>query len=247
MRIEGKDLGRTKVPADLTILALHTINRAHLPQLRRIEGLPIEALELRWYSDADLSAVPFPPTLNHLRVWHSGKLRSLAGIERATGLESLELEDNGPLEDASALQALPNLTSLDIRGGFSAKQRVSGFGFLVGLRLDRLTLRGIRGPDLALEPVVQMKTLKELDLFGPDFEPEELARAAAAHPSLYERLLKMPDEADWARCKTCGGPRKALFLRRRKGLWCPSCEAEGLERQLDAFRDLVDAARVGGT
>ncbi len=220
--IEGEQLN---IPSLLqerplrTELAIYTVHKAHLYKLAGLDGLPLESLELRWLSAPDLTPVPFPPALSTLMVWHCSKLRSLKGLEVVSQLQHLVLEDNAPLEDATALSALKDLKSLSITGGFTSQQKVSSLDAISGLPIERLTLRAIAGGELDLSVVADLPNLKELDVHGPNFAPKELAKVAAVHPWFLDQLLDLEDYTlPGMKCKTCGGSQKQLFLRRKKYL-----------------------------
>lgn len=246
--IEGKKLNMQSLLDEhpqRTELAIYTVRKAEMGKLRGLDRLPLETLELRWLSAPDLTDVPLPPNLKNLMVWHCSKLRSLDGLEAAPHLRHLALEDNAPLEDASALGALKHLTSLSIQGGFGSNQKVTSLDALAGLPVERLTLRAIDGGELDLSPVTELPKLRELDLHGPNFAPEELAKVAAAYPWFLEQLLDLEDYTlGGMRCKKCGGVQKQMFLRRKKFLWCPKCNQAGIDRTIDGFLELVEQARA---
>ena len=245
--IEGKDLDMAALLAERPPrkeLAIFTVHNRELGRLEGLDQLPLTSLGLRWISAPDLRQVPLPPGLESLAIWHCSKLRSLDGIEQARGLKQLVLEDNAPLEDASALAALTSLAELSIQGGFTAQQKVTSLAGISDLPIAKLTLRAIAGGDLDLTPVARLKKLEALDLHGPNFARQELAKVCAAHPRFYARLLDLKDYGlKGMRCKKCGGKQKEMFLRRGKFLMCPSCDRAAIERALSGFDRLVEAAR----
>ncbi|MEO0654858.1 MAG: hypothetical protein AAFY77_08320 [Pseudomonadota bacterium] len=243
---EAAKLDVATLPDGLTHLSVYTIRKADLRRLSGIDRFPLQSLSLRWLSAPDLTQVPLAETLTTLSLSQSPKLRSLAGLERAPKLTSLFLEDNGCLEDAGALHSLPDLTALTILGGTDGGQKIETLEFLDGLNLTTLSLRAVQGADLDLGPVARMRSLTEIDIHGPNFRPEELAKVAAAHPAFHEQLMTLEDyPADMGmRCKKCGGVQKQLFLRKVKGLWCPVCDAAGLAKQLEGFEAMVAAVRL---
>ncbi|MEM9430511.1 MAG: hypothetical protein AAGA32_13580 [Pseudomonadota bacterium] len=244
--LTGETFDLSRVPADARVLRLHTVRKPHLGKLGGLEDLPLTELELRWISAPDLEVLPLPASLQTLKIWHSPKLRSLRGIERAAALRTLIWTDTGTLEDATPLAHLEGLRELWIEGGPGSAQKVADFAFLADLRLERLTLTGVAGAAIDLSPVAALAPGTRIEIHGPSFKPEELAKVAAAHPHVFEDLMDLRDypPALGLACKTCGGVRKELFLRGKKGLWCPICEAKGLDAQLSAFRYLVEAARA---
>lgn len=224
-------------------LSINTIRKADLKRLKGLDTLPLSSLALRWLSVADLTQVPLPACLSELRVWHSNKLVSLAGLEAARDLETLALRGNGPLQDATALHQLPKLQSFSIEGDPMTLQQIATLDFLDGLSLCHLVLRAVDGATLDLGPVARLSTLKKIDLHGPNFAPKELAKVAAAHPKFFDTLMDLPDcETQGTACKSCGGTMKELFIKGEKGLWCPSCDETGLNRALSDFRALVATA-----
>ncbi len=244
--IEAAKLDTASLPSGLTDLSIHTIRKSNFRRLEGLGSLPITALGLRWLSAQDLTAVPLPKGLKSLTLWQSPKIRTLAGIEQAPALETLHFEDNGILEDGSALGALPHLKALTIEGGMNAKQKLRSLDFLDGLNLNWIRLSGIEGADLSLAALTRMPNLTHIDIHARSFAPAEIARVAAAHPGFHEELLKLPDYPPFLgmRCKSCGGVQKEMFLRRVKFLWCPVCETEGIARQLKKFERMVDTTRA---
>ncbi|MEM9754433.1 MAG: hypothetical protein AAF914_00485 [Pseudomonadota bacterium] len=243
MQIEASSFDAAKVPSGTQSLAIHTIRKADLSRLQGLDRLAIDDLHLRWLSAPDLTFVPLPPGLRGLTIMHSSRCKSLAGITQAPGLRRLAWLDTGALSDFAPLHDLPELEELAIEGGMSSKQKVPALGQLAGLNLRRLTLRGVTGPDLALDAVADMGGLQDIDLHAIDFEPEDLAKVAAARPDYYTQLKDLKDYPAGLgmKCKKCGGPRKELFLKGLKWLWCPVCEAAGIEKALARFDALVAA------
>jgi len=225
-------------------LSINTIRKPDLKRLQGLDELPLDTLSLRWLSSTDLTTVPLPPTLKELRIWHSRRLVSLDGIEAAPALECVELRGNGPLQNANGLHALKHLREFAVEGDPPSLQKIETLDFLNGLPITTLTLRAVEGKTLNLDPVAGLSALKTLDLHGPNFAPAELAKVAAAHGWFYEALMDLPDAPSFVPlCTKCTGPKKTLFLAGKKGHWCVSCEAAGLEKALAEFRDLVEAAR----
>ena len=225
-------------------LAIYTVRKSELGRLELLDKLPLTSLELRWISVEDLAQVPLPKSLKSLMIWHCSKLRSLDGLEKAPKLENLSLEDNAPLEDATAIASLKNLKSLSIMGGFTSEQKISSIDAVADLPIERLTLRAIAGGELDLSPVAGLSKLKELDMHGPNFAAEELAKVAAAHPWFLDQLLDLEDyRLPGMKCRKCGGTQKKMFLRRKKFLWCPACNQAGIDRLLGEFMELVEKQR----
>lgn len=245
--IEGQDLDIEKLVEEhppRSELAIFTIRKADLAKLKGLDLLPLKTLGLRWMSAPDLTEVPFPKTLKELSVWHCSKLRSLNGLQEAENLEHLGLEDNGPLENLDAIGGLKNLTSLTIIGGFNALQKISSLKALEGLKIRRLILRAVAGSDLDLSPVAGLGHLEALDIHGPNFEPRELAKVAAAHPWFLEQLLDLEDYTlGGMNCAKCGGRQKQMFLKRKKFLRCPICDEAIMHRTIDEFVKLVESLR----
>ncbi|WP_298818333.1 hypothetical protein [uncultured Roseibium sp.] len=225
-------------------LSVNTIRKADMKRLKGLDELPLAFLGLRWLSAPDLTSVPLPSSLKELRIWHSNKLKSLNGIEAASGLEKLELRENGLLENGSAVRSLPKLRSLSIEGGNSSQQKVETLSFLEGLPLEHVSLVAVDGRTLDLGPVARLPELKSFDVQGQEFPSVELAKVAAAFPWFLDRLLDLPDcSIDGMACKKCGGRKKELFIKEAKGLWCSACEEAGLKKALTGFKALVEAAR----
>ncbi len=239
---EAVDVDILKGLPKLETLHVYKIRPRDVPRIQRIGELSLKHLSLRFWPDPDLTAFNPPKGLETLTVWQSNKLVRLDGIEAATDLEILELNDNGRLESLEPIRVLPKLHTLHLTGGIWTKQQTDGLEALAGLRtLRALHLRGIDGRGVDLTPITQLPNLELLDLWGRDFPMEEVAKVAAAYPVFLERLLQMDDYGDT--CKTCGGAKKLMFIRRRKAFWCPVCEKEGLDRLLDKFMNAVEQAR----
>ena len=245
--VAGEAFDVAEVGPEVTHLVIHQIGKRDLARLRGLDALPIRMLELRWLSAADLTAVPLPERLEELVLWQSAKLKSCAGIERAKGLTRLRWAENGVLQDGSALASLPDLRVLEIESGMGAAQKLCDLEFLRGLRLRALTINGIAPHNLDVAPLLALAEDTALMLNGRDWGEESLARIAAHFPAVHADLRQLEDyPADLgSRCGRCGGDKKMLRLRGRKFIWCPACEAKGLEKVLSAFDGRVEAARHG--
>lgn len=198
-------------------LSVNTIRKADMKRLKGMDQLPLAFLGLRWLSAPDLTNVPLPPSLKELRIWHSNKLKSLDGIEVATGLEKLDLRENGLLENGSAVRNLPKLHSLSIEGGNSSRQKVETLSFLEGLPLEHLSLVAVEGRSLDLGPVARLPKLKSLDVQGQEFPSVELAKVAASFPWFLDQLLDLPEcSINGMACKNAVDARKSFLSRKRK-------------------------------
>ncbi|MCV0424447.1 MAG: hypothetical protein K5905_03160 [Roseibium sp.] len=81
-----------------------------------------------------------------------------------------------------------------------------------------MTLIAVDGGSLDLAPVARLPHLESLDLHGPNFAPDELAKVAAAYPWFLNQLMKLPDyPIDGMACKKCGNRKKELFIKGKKG------------------------------
>ncbi len=245
LRIEGENLDvqtLLKEQPNLKHLQLYTVRKAEFKRLDGLDQLPLESLELRWYSGPDLTHVPLPKTLKHFHVWHCGKLRSLDGLEAAPQLEELIYDDNCRLDNTDALSSLTQLKRLQLSGSRgSSNHKISSIEAISNLPIEALAMFAIDGKELDLTPITRLKKLKTLDLNGLDFAPTELAKVAAAFPWFFEQLLDLEDmDISGFACKKCNGTQKKLFLQRKKWLWCPSCNQAGIDKALDEFRELVD-------
>jgi hypothetical protein len=239
---EAVDVDILETLPKLEILNVYKIRSKDLPKVQRIGELSLRNLSLRFWAEPDLTAFNFPKNLERLTVWQSNKFVRLDGIQTATDLDTLILNDNGRLETLEPIRALPKLKVLHLTGGIWTKQQTDGLEALAGLKtLRALHLRGIDGRGVDLTPVTQLPNLELLDLWGRDFPMEQVAKVAAAHPMFLEELLELDDFGE--SCKTCGGTKKLMFVRRHKAFWCPVCEKKGLDRLLDKFMNAVEQAR----
>lgn len=239
---EAVDVDILETLPRLQTLHVYKVRSKDLPRVQRIGELSLKHLSLRFWPQPDLTAFNFPKGLETLTIWQSNKFVRLDGIQAASDLEILELNDNGRLEGLDPIRALPKLHTLYLTGGIWTKQQTDGLEALAGLEtLRALHLRGIDGRGVDLTPITQLPNLELLDLWGRDFPMEQVAKVAAAHPMFLEQLLRMDNRGD--SCKTCGREKKLMFIRRRKAFWCPVCEKEGLDRLLDKFMSAVGQAR----
>lgn len=224
-----------------TALSLHTIRKAELKLLADLGQTSLEELNLRWFSAPDLTSFELPSALKAMSIWQSNRLKSLAGIEIAKGLEKLELRENGNPLDLSALESLSKLTTLAIEGGYDKAQRVVGSQVLNGLPLKSLKLINVDGADFDLAGVASIERLQHLDIATHVFEPEHLAILAAAKPWYMDQLMKLEEAEPFLSdpCKKCGDTKVKLFLKNAKMLWCPTCESDKLQFHLEQFEMLV--------
>ncbi|MEJ6403038.1 hypothetical protein [Yoonia sp. 2307UL14-13] len=165
-----------------TTLSVHTIRKAEWKKLKGLDTLTLEGLSLRWLSAPDLTMVPFPACLKSFSLWHSSKLKSLAGIEQAVALQDVHLRENGNPLDLSALAELTSLRVLGIEGGYNTAQQVVDLAPLAGLPIEELTLIAVDGTDLDLTPLCDLPNLRKLDISAPSISPEALKPVAEAHP-----------------------------------------------------------------
>lgn len=244
---EAVDIDRLLALPKLKTLNIYKLRSRELDQVARLNELSLDNLSLRFWPEPDLSSVPLPASLKHLTIWQSNKFTALDGIETASGLESLYLSDNGPLQGVKPLKALPKLTSLAISGGIWTSQKMPSLEGLADLEgLTHLHLQGIDGRHVDLTPVAQIPNLTSLDLWARDFPLAEVAKVAAAFPFFHTDLLDLEDyplRDSYGNCGTCGSNRKQMFIKGGKFLWCPVCDQKGLERQLAKFEAAVDQAR----
>lgn len=233
-----------RMPAG-SALSINTVRKADLKRLKGLDALPLAFLGLRWLSAADLTAIPLPPNLSALRIWHSNKLTSLKGIEVLSSLNSLELRENGILQDATALRDLPKLRHLSIEGGQISRQKIGNLDFLEGLPLTHLSLVAVDGDSLDLGPVARLPDLERLEISGQNFQPEQLAKVAAAHPWFFSQLMDLQEcTITGMACKKCGERQKEMFLKDTRGLLCGTCDRETIDLALSGFERSVAAQRV---
>jgi hypothetical protein len=89
----------------------------------------------------DLSSLPpRPAALRRLSLYGFGSLTTLTGIERWNGLETMELDDCGHLEDLHALAAVTSLETVALGLTTQSQTDLSPLASLP--RLDRIILRG---------------------------------------------------------------------------------------------------------
>ena len=242
---KAKDFAALREFTALEELRIYQLPRRHVPVLagcllRRLTSLSLchaEADDLRFLSGFG--------TLETLTVWQSPKVARIEGIEPLARLATLALSDIGAIADLAPLTALTGLRSLALAGGVSSTQELPSLAPLRALeRLEQVNLVASKVIDGDLGPLCDLPRLTQLELSPRNFEPAEVARVAAAHPFWRRQLLALPDFDTWDRapgCKKCKGRRKILFLRRKKLLWCPRCEAAKLAALLAEFERLVEA------
>ena len=181
------------IPATTTDLFIHEINKIHIRKLVGLDKLPLENLTLRWLSAPDLQGIPLPPGLQTLTIWHSPKLKSLAGVEKATKLKELHLRENGQLEHAKALASLDSLRVFSLEGGYGAPQKVISLKPLLGLKLESIKMVNVAVGDGDATPLAQMKSLQNIDIFPKTFPPDVLAKLCLAHPEYFKRVMDWPN------------------------------------------------------
>ncbi len=244
---EAIDVDILKTLPKLEGIEVYRTRERDLPQVARLGELRLNHLSLRFWQQPDLTEFRPPEGLTSLTIWQSNKLVSLDGIEAATELDTLVLNDNGRLQSLAPLRKLPKLNALYLSGGIWSKQETDGLEGLETLEsLRRLQLRGIDGRGVDLTPVARLPNLEWLDLWARDFPMEEVAKIAAAHPFVLKQLLELEDYGlrdSIGLCGKCDTMKKIMFLKGRKFLWCPECERKGLDRLLGLFADAVDKAR----
>jgi hypothetical protein len=243
----AKDFAALREFNALSQLRIYRLPRRHVPVLADC-GLPrLTTLGVRHADAGDLQFLAGRATLETLTVWQCSNLTRLDGIERLTGLTSLYFNDLGAIESLAPLAALTGLRILALTGGVDSTQALPSLAPLRALgKLEQLHLTSAKVIDGDLGPLADLKRLARLDLSPRYFEPDELARLAATHPFFLRELLALPDFDTWdgaPGCKTCKSRRKILFLRRKKLLWCPRCEAAKLAAHVEGFERLVEEKR----
>ncbi|WP_299154230.1 hypothetical protein [uncultured Tateyamaria sp.] len=231
--------------AGLEGLTIHNIRKAELGKLDGLADLPLKSLELRWLSSPDLTPVPLPETLDSLTVWHSSKLKSVTGIERAQNLKEVYLRENGSPIDITGLSALGDLEHLIIDGGYGDGQKINDLAPLEGLPLTELSLVNIKGDGLDFGAIARLSKVKKLNLSTLKVPPEELARIAKSKQWYMDQLMDLPQaNASYAKpCKKCGDLPHELFLKGKKWHWCLTCQKPKVEEHLEGFRRLVAAVQ----
>ena len=228
----------------LETLSIYRLPRRHLPVLADCKLTCLTALCLRHADADDLAFLSGFDTLETLTIWQSPKLKRLDGIEALSRLRTLILSDLGAVESLAPLAAFSGLRSLALTGGIWKTQGLPPLAPLAALtQLEQLNMDAAKVSDGDLSPLCELPRLTELR-FGPRaFDPEEVARVAAAYPWWRRQLLDLEDFDKFAGtpgCKVCGTHRRILFLRRKKLLWCPSCEGAKLDAILADFERLVE-------
>ena len=227
----------------LAHLRIYRLPRRHVPVLADCRLPRLTTLSVRHADAGDLQFLSKLATLETLTVWQCPKLKRLDGVERLTRLTSLYFNDLGAIETLAPLAGLTGLKILALTGGIDKTQTLPPLAPLKALGgLEELHLTLAKVVDGDLSPLIDLKRLGKLELSPRNFEPDELARLAAAHPFYLRALLALPDFDTWngaPGCETCKGRRKVLFLRRKKLLWCPRCEAAKLAAQVEGFERLV--------
>lgn len=245
----AKDFAALREFAALEELAIYRLPARQLPVLAGGGWKRLKSLNVRHGRSADLAFVSRLQGLDSLAVWQSPPVVRLDGIEGLTGLRRLVLSDIGAIASLAPLAKLRDLRQLELSGGIWKTQGLPPLAPLVALeRLEYLNMVAATVADGDLGPLAALPRLARLDLAPRYFAPEELARVAAAHPFYERHLLDLPDFDCWdgaPGCGKCKGRRKVLFLRRKKQLWCPSCEKEKLAALLEGFKAMV-AERRGG-
>src|SRR5262249_58725342 len=245
----AKDLAALREFTALESLRIYRLPRRHVPVLVGCLLPRLTMLGVRHADAEDLGFLSGFGTLETLSVWQSPKVTRLDGIERLTRLTTLALSDVGALESLAPLMALPGLRSLALAGGVSATQELPSLAPLRALEsLEQLDLTAAKVIDGDLGPLCGLSHLTQLELSPRNFEPAEIARVAAVHPFWRRQLLTLRDFDQWERapgCQKCRSPRKILFLRRKKLLWCPRCESATLAALVADFERLVEEKRRG--
>ena len=240
----AKDFAALREFEALTNLRIYRLPRRHVPALAGCRLPRLTTLSVRHADAGDLQFLGTFATLETLTVWQCPKLTRLDGIERLTRLTALYFNDLGTIESLAPLAALTGLRTLALTGGIEKTQALPSLAPLRALSsLEQLHLTSAKVVDGDLSPLIDFKRLTLLELSPRYFEPDELARLAAAHPFFLRQLLALPDFDTWngaPGCKTCKGRRKVLFLRRKKLLWCPRCEGAKLAALVEGFERLVE-------
>jgi hypothetical protein len=239
----AKDFAALSEFSALELLGIYRLPARHLPVLAQGGWKRLRSLSVRHARAADLSFVSRLQGLDSLMVWQSPSIVSFDGIERLAGLRRLVLSDLGAIVSLAPLAQLRDLRELELSGGVWKTQGLPPLAPLLALeRLEYVNIVAAKVADGDLGPLAKLPRLARLDLAPRYFAPEELASVAAAHPFFERYLLDLDEFDNWdgaTGCKRCKSRRKVMFLRRKKLLWCPSCEKDKLAALLDGFKAMV--------
>lgn len=147
------------------------VDWSQLPGLRAFDGsnprgsgfdrLHLEDLSLWDFEGRDLAGLPFGPALRSCRLSPARRLRSLEGVEAATGLTELTL-GYAPTTDYSPLSRLPQLAELTL----AACPGVTDLSWIAQLTtMQRLTLENCKNVSGFL-PIAEHRTLGTVALTG---------------------------------------------------------------------------------
>jgi len=243
----ARDFAALREFRSLETLSIYRLPRRHVPVLPNCDLPQLTSLCVRHGDTEDLTFLAGFGTLDALTIWQSPKLRRLDGLEALTRLTTLVLSDLGTIESLAPLSALSGLRTLALTGGVWKTQGLPSLApHSANTGLEQLSLAGAKVADGDLGPICDLTRLQRLDLSSRNFEPEEIARVAAAHDFWRRELLELGDFDQWAGspgCRVCGTHRKIFFLRRKKLLWCPRCEGDKLAALIDDFQRLVEEKR----
>lgn len=239
---------RTATPAELrgavelAGVRLHHVRSRDLPLLVSLGFPHVRALSLSHLHMEDLRVLAVFPHLEDLEIWQSEDVQSLAGLERVRGLRSLSLFELGILPTLEPIAALSHLEELLLAGGVWKHQKLAcDLGPLAELReLKKLALHNVRGAT-DFGPLLGFNRLVWLDVATALFPVEEVARLAKRYPFWAKQRpwLRSHDYAE-TKCERCGGGQVLLLLRRKKAVWCPSCDTARLQKTLRAFEALFE-------
>jgi hypothetical protein len=192
------------------------------------------------------------PQLEGLLVGDGGR-KNQPGVAALRRLKVLRLghivgDDLGFLGDLAELRIL-ELSSVVTRS-LRGLEKLRKLECLVAglLRLERITLRGVRPASGGLRPLDGLKALAEVEISHvPSFTLEDFARLAGALPNASGDCVRPHFRMGfpWP-CKRCQTTQEWLtgVVGRQKRFLCPVCEKDKLAAHVAEFERIRKAARA---
>lgn len=200
----------------------------------KIHGL--EALQIKWSNLVSLEPIIALGELRHLWIGSSTRIQSIEPLTTLTKLTFLSIENFKLIHDFSPLEKLTSLEVLCVTGSMWTRQNVGSLEpfarmrWLRSLALDTKYVASIR-------PLAALKQLEFLDL-GGKLPLQEYAWLAAKLPHTECRwFAPYLDVAGrgFGPCLRCKHDSKVIGTGRGGTVMCRHCDADKLQKRIDAF------------
>jgi len=191
---------------------------------------------------SDLSCLKKLPHLTALRLDSCSVIKSLEQLGEFTKLRGLGIENFKNVHDVKPLAKLTDLRQLSVEGSIWTRMKIDSLAPIANLEnLEFLALSSLKVADESLAPLTNLRNLKRL-VVANYYPFEEFARLAASLPNTECQWFE-PYVSTTLTCEECKEENRVLLTGKGKSLLCPRCDARRLQKHVETFDRVKNAAR----